>query len=179
MTTPARTLIDLAAIASENDQLATDIDDAVCRRLVPVDRVRRRAAAICGRGRSGSHRIRQALAGWQDIPGGRATPANRPEAALARWMRDAGFGGAGQHVVQVGGESYRLDWAWPAQRVALELDSYRWHGVPGRYRASLRRAARLRAAGWQIHGVTPEQVFERDAAVRIALERALLRGPVP
>lgn len=170
VTTVSRTLVDLAMPPETEHQLADRVDDAVCRQVVTVDRLSRRAAAVCGRGRPGTRRMRAVLATWT-AP--RRAPASAPEARLARWMRSEGLGGEPEHGVVAGGVRCRLDWAWPDARFGLELDSFRWHGAPGRYRASLERAARLRAEGWEIHGVTPQQVDQRDPAVLAAIGRVL------
>lgn len=174
VTSPARTLVDLAMPPTTGPQLSDHVDDAVCRRVVTVDRLRNRFRVVCGRGRAGTKALRAVLAGWGTDVG--STPESPPEAELERWMTDVGLGGHAQHeVVTQSGRRYRLDRAWPEANVALELDSFRWHGVPGRYNASLQRAAELRAEGWEVHAVTADQVARRDVQVQRGLEAALKR----
>jgi hypothetical protein len=181
VTTPARTLIDLASVPPESapgsarpalardDVLAEQVDEAVCGRIVHPDRLRRRAGAVCGRGRAGTRRLRAVLAGWS------AGPAvdSPPEARLDRWLRAEGLGGIPQYGVRVEGEQFFFDRAWPEAMVGLEVDSYRWHGTPDGWRKTSRRAARLRAAGWEVHSITPEQIDRRDPYVLRALRVAL------
>ena len=171
VTTPARTLIDLAMPPCRPAQLTEQVDDAVCRAIVSIDRLRRRMRAVCGRGRAGTRRMRSVVGEWNP----HALPASRPEARLERWLAREGLGGISQHVVTAGGSRMTLDRAWPDCRLALEVDSYRWHGTPSRYRATARRAARLRAAGWEVHSITPEQIDGLDGNVPIALRLALAR----
>ena len=43
----------------------------------------------------------------------------------------------------------RVDFGWPAQRVALEYDGL-WHAEPGRFARDRQRLNRLQAAGWRV-----------------------------
>ncbi len=195
LTTPARTLIDLAEPVPErasgvagsrhdatfrsavgedagwDDRLADQVDEAVCSDLVAIDRLRRRVGVVCGRGRRGTRRIRSVLASWS----AGATKISPPEARLDRWMQAEGLGGVRQHGVTVDGKSFFFDRAWPDARIGLEVDSYRWHGTPRGRRRTSDRAARLRAAGWELHSVTPDQVDRRDPYVTMALRAAMAR----
>ena len=51
----------------------------------------------------------------------------------------------------------RVDFAWPAQRLALEYDGL-WHAEPGQFAADRRRLNRLLAAGWRVLFVTAEDL---------------------
>lgn len=185
VTTPARTVIDLAgeppsyqrvrtSPAGQAQPICSQVDEAVASGLLLLDRLRRRAQAVCGRGRRGTRVLRAILRTWGDA--GRVD--SRVEIDLERWLRSAGLGGLAQHAVTVDGERFVIDHAWPTARVGLELDSYRWHGTPDGRRRTSRRVARLRAQGWDMHSVTPEQVAARDPYVTAALHLALARrGP--
>ncbi|GAA4746032.1 hypothetical protein GCM10023328_30240 [Modestobacter marinus] len=75
-----------------------------------------------------------------------------------------------QHRVVDGGRFVaRVDFGWPAQRVALEYDGL-WHAEPGQFARDRERLNRLREAGWQVVFVTaadlhaPERLIARIAA---------------
>ncbi len=63
----------------------------------------------------------------------------------------------------------RVDFGWPAQRVALEYDGS-WHAAPGQFARDRARLNRLTAAGWRVVFVTgadlhhPAQLVTRLAA---------------
>jgi very-short-patch-repair endonuclease len=70
----------------------------------------------------------------------------------------------------------RVDAAYPAQRIALEYDSYLHHGGRTKYVRDLARRNVLTAAGWRvIHAAAPD-LRNGGSAVCDAL-RALLRSP--
>ncbi len=56
--------------------------------------------------------------------------------------------GVRQRVVRAGGRSYRLDLAYEAERVAVEMDGERWHSNPEQRESDRQRDAALAAAGW-------------------------------
>jgi len=83
---------------------------------------------------------------------------------------------ATQHAVTVGGTTYRLDLAYPAERVGVEFDSYLHHGSRSKFVRDLARRNALTSAGWTVlHATAPEvrqSAGELCDAVRSALERA-------
>jgi very-short-patch-repair endonuclease len=54
----------------------------------------------------------------------------------------------------------RVDGAYPRQRVAVEVDGYRWHSDPRTFRSDRRRANRLVEAGWTLLRTTVEELDE-------------------
>jgi very-short-patch-repair endonuclease len=60
-----------------------------------------------------------------------------------------------QHPVQIDGRRYRLDFAWPSFRVAVEADGFATHGARRRaFQADRRRTRKLMSAGWWIVPIT-------------------------
>ena len=53
----------------------------------------------------------------------------------------------------------RVDFAWPAQKVALEYDGL-WHGEAGQFAQDRRRLNRLTAAGWRVIFVTAADLHD-------------------
>jgi very-short-patch-repair endonuclease len=67
----------------------------------------------------------------------------------------------------LGGEPVRIDFLWPSERVALEADSYEFHGTRQAFERDRRRDQLLRLAGYEPLRITwrqlsrhPEQVEE-------------------
>jgi hypothetical protein len=154
ITSPLRTAIDLAAVL-EPDQLEIAIESGLRRRLFSPGQLRWRAGALLGSGRRGSSTLRALL----DQRGlGRSD--STPEVELAQLLERAGFGRPErQYEVRANGRRVaRADLAYPATRIAIEYDSDQWHaGVARRHRDAARRN-RLRALGWTVIEVTPDQL---------------------
>jgi len=139
VTAPARTLADVGRTATR-DLLEEAVDDVLCRRLVSLDRLADAAPA----------RLRTVLQAW--TPG--ALPGSPAEMALVRRLLDAGLA----HPVRqywIAAAHARVDLAYPAQRIAIELDSFRWHGGRRGFDSDRSRGNRIVAAGWQLLRATP------------------------
>lgn len=148
VTTPARTLIDLAP-------------------SLPSHSLRRMIAAAEWRGgaslkelaaryprRAGVPKLRAALA----MP----APLTRSdlEAEFLERIEEARLP---RPQVNTSVEGYEVDFAWREHRVIAELDTYLTHGSRVAFEEDRRRDRRLTAAGWRVVRVT-------DAATREALE---------
>lgn len=59
-----------------------------------------------------------------------------------------------QFQVDVDGATYRLDFAWPDARVAVEVDGYRWHSSRLSWEKDHAKLPALLGAGWKIIEVT-------------------------
>jgi very-short-patch-repair endonuclease len=81
-----------------------------------------------------------------------------------------------QHRVLVEGRAFYLDFAWPERRVALEVDSYRWHSGPQSFSRDFVRVNRLATLGWRVLRATPVDL-EANAAVVLAALSAYLASP--
>ena len=70
-----------------------------------------------------------------------------------------------------------VDAWWPEAGVAVEIDSREWHLLPAHWEATMRRHARLTAAGIAVIHVSPRQIrTEPDRIVRDIAD-ALRQGP--
>ncbi|MBB3676593.1 endonuclease domain-containing protein [Modestobacter versicolor] len=69
----------------------------------------------------------------------------------------------------------RVDFAWPAQRVAVEYDGL-WHRDPRQFAADRARLNRLTAAGWRVVFVTAADLHRPgDVIARVAAALAVVR----
>jgi hypothetical protein len=68
-------------------------------------------------------------------------------------------------LLEVDGETIEVDALWRAERVAVELDSRRFHDTPLAFERDRRRDRRLIAARWRPVRITWRQLDEEPAAV--------------
>lgn len=79
-----------------------------------------------------------------------------------------------QHVVPLpGGSAYRIDFAYPAVKLAIEIDGPH-HRLPENRARDLRRDRRLRAMGWTVVRFDQEAVLYRPDVVLLAIRRLLV-----
>lgn len=171
VTTPARTLLDLAAVAPI-DKVEEALDDAMRRGLVTFASMRRALAAEARRGRRGIAGMRKLL---DERDGSAAVPASVFERRLLRLLRRSGLSEPvcqqkiwdGDRLVGV------VDFAYPEMKLGIEADGYRWHSSRSRWDYDRARRNRLTLIGWRIIHVTwteltehPNETVER---IRIAL----------
>ncbi|MEZ5407375.1 MAG: type IV toxin-antitoxin system AbiEi family antitoxin domain-containing protein [Acidimicrobiales bacterium] len=173
----ARTLLDLAAVVPSR-RLESAVDDALRLRRTSWTELFATVLHHSARGRNGCGPMRTLLAeryGDTDVP-------------LSNWSRQVAHllldrclpppalefritDGSGQLVAQV-------DLAYPAHRVAIELQSKRWHLNARSFEADPLRWNRLTALGWQVYPFTwAFFVDEPDELCRIV--RTALRRPCP
>lgn len=73
------------------------------------------------------------------------------ERILHRLLRQAGITGwQAQFLVRLAGRAFRLDVAFPALRLAIEVDGRVWHSDIERFQADRTRQNALVAAGWTV-----------------------------
>jgi len=162
VTRPPRLLVDLAGRVSPQ-LLEEAVDDVFCRRLTTH-------AAILGRIAQSHHRGTQALrrivAAWNDD----GLPANVAEMRIVRLLLASGLPQpVRQHEIWGdGGFVARVDLAYPEHRLAIELDSFRWHAGRGPFRGDRVRGNRMAAVGWRVLRATPEDAGDGADLVRAA-----------
>jgi very-short-patch-repair endonuclease len=173
LTSPARTLLDLAGVVPR-DMVEEALDDALRRKLVSMSRLRWRLRETAGMGTPGAATIKALL----DI---RATDGVVPqsvfETKLLRALRAAGLPKPLiQHEVRDRGRLVGVvDFAYPDARLAIEAEGYRWHSGRGRFERDLARRNALTALDWRVIHVSwgdlaaPEKVMRTVAAALLRL----------
>ncbi len=171
VTDPARTLVDLGAVVHR--RLVEDaLDDLIGRKLVTIRAARARLDRLAAKGRSGCGVLRMVL---DDRTGAERTMSrSRLEAELIRLCARAGLPRpVFQHEVVVGGRRRRLDFAFPAWRLAIEVDGYESHSRYDVFEDDRRRANDLELSGWTVLRFTWAQVIQHPDYVVALLRRAL------
>jgi hypothetical protein len=64
-------------------------------------------------------------------------------------------------IIDGNGELRRVDFAWPAQRLAVEYDGLDWHADPDAMRRDRRRQAALHDVGWTVFPIVFDDVRHR------------------
>jgi very-short-patch-repair endonuclease len=150
ITTPVRTLIDLSA-RMEDARLLTAAEAAFRRGLCTPERLLVRAHILRNSGRPGAGRLADLLADRGAAPALESTL----EAKVWLLVRRSGVPvPQRQYWVSLPGGRYRLDFAWPEQKVGLECDGWEHHGRHSAFSPDRARLAEFAAAHWQILPVT-------------------------
>lgn len=169
-----RTLIDVARYLPAA-RLEEAIDAAVTRRLTTYRRLERRFTQLARRGRPGIATMRNVLEARSPSA---AAPESVQERRLLRSLESAGLPRpVPQHEVRERGRLVaRVDAAYPDRRIAIEYDSFIFHGGRRAHERDANRANRLRALGWDVIVATAADLrSDADGSLHRAVRRALER----
>ena len=114
-----------------------------------------RADALCGRGKPGSAAIRTLLSHQRD---GEPALQYRLEVKTARLLRAHKLP---PPVRQFAIGKYRIDFAYPPQRVGLECEGFEYHGNRLTWKRDKRRTAWIEAQDWRLLFLTWDDVTKR------------------
>jgi hypothetical protein len=158
--TPEAATVSIAAQLSLDDAVVA-VDQMVVSGMADLDRVRALACSLIGRG---CRRARRAC----ELADGRAESPQETRLRLLM-ARSALPAPVAQARVYAGTVFVaRVDFGWPAQRLAVEYDGV-WHAEPGQLRKDRQRLNRLQAAGWRVLFVTAADLHRpTDLVARIA-----------
>ena len=171
VTTPARTLLDLAAVGPE-EKVDAALDHALRSGLVSLPKLRWFVQTSGGRGRAGTAALRRLLAAR---PQGYVPVESALERKVWNLIVRSGLPRpVRQHEVFDGKKLVaRVDLAFPEALVAVEADGYRWHSGRRAWSHDLSRRNRLTALGWRVLHVTDEDIRGRPGEVVEQVRRML------
>ena len=163
-TSPARTLVDLAAVARPH-QLERALELAQHERIFDARAIA--AALTRARGRPGTGPLRRLLDELPDEPPPKRTELER---RFLRLVRDATL-----PIPIVRGQIgiYEVDFQWPSHRLVVETDGRKTHGTDQAFEEDRRRDLYLRLAGWDVMRFTWRQVTADPERVVAALSGRL------
>jgi very-short-patch-repair endonuclease len=163
ITTPTRTLIDVAG-RLEDHRLLSVLEDLIRRDMVRADRLAARLRALRKSGRPGGGRLQLLL----DQRGDGRPLESALEALVWQLITASGVRlPARQYWVTTPHGRYRLDFAWPRLKLALECEGYTYHGGAARWGKDKARLAELAAARWRVLPVTWDAcTSERERVLR-------------
>ncbi|HWE54738.1 MAG TPA: type IV toxin-antitoxin system AbiEi family antitoxin domain-containing protein [Acidimicrobiales bacterium] len=147
VTTPARTLLDLAETVPA-PALGRIVDDALRRRLVTVSQLTDIQRAHTGVGRRRTTNFRTVLA---DRGAGYVPGANPGEQDMDRLWDQLGLPAAEkQYPVRIGRRTYVLDRAIPPLKIGVEWNGFKYHGLRTGFDHDHERRLDLISAGWLV-----------------------------
>jgi len=170
-TTPEWTAVEVARALRRPRALAT-LDAAL--RSGTCDRRQLRGAAARQAGRRGIVHVRELI----PLAAPEAESPMESEARLA--MLDGRLPPPVlQHeIVDRNGRTWRVDFAWPERRVAVEYDGFDWHSDPEQLRRDRQKRAALQEMSWTVASIVADDVRRRswDMVRRIEIELARSRA---
>ena len=171
VTTWARTIVDLADVLSV-DRIVRLLEQAAILRLYDDRQLLETVARLPGR--RGARRLREAIArGAHLMP---QQTRSRLEERFLSVIRAADPPIQGMHTnVWIAGAG-EVDALWPVQRIAVELDSARFHSHVGALERDRAKTGDLERLGYRVVRVTWADIAGRPAAVRRRLRRLLAGG---
>jgi very-short-patch-repair endonuclease len=166
LTSPARTLIDLAADAGL-DELERLVSEARAKRLLRRGELEAMLKRV-GRCR-GAARMRSFLRSEQ----GPAFTRSKGERTMRRLLRAARL-----PMPQVNARfaGYEIDFLWAAERVIVEVDGYDFHSHRRAFERDRRKDMALRDAGYEVIRISWRQLTEEPFVVIAHIARALDRA---
>ena len=166
VTSPARTLLDIAATATDR-QLEIAFDRGIVERILKPAHVRDVLD------RAGGHRGRARLAALLHRESDASSmTASEAEERLLALVRRAGLP---TPEVNYPFGAYKLDFYWPAARFAVEVDSYRYHASRYRFERDRRKDNDLRRADVEVMRIVAREITDRSHALIADVARSLAR----
>ena len=166
VTTPARTLLDLAAILDRR-ALERAFNEAEVRRLTSPAPLATLIA--CHPGKRGTTNLRTLVP-----DAGRSTTRSELEGRFLSFLDTHDLPHPETNVLIEGVE---VDAAWRAQHLIVELDGYAFHGTRAAFESDRARDRRLTARGWRVIRITWRDLCERPH--ELATELGALLSMLP
>jgi very-short-patch-repair endonuclease len=163
VTTPARTLLDLATVLP-----IRELEQAIALAERNHAGTERRLVSLLARypSRAGTPTLRELL----DRSPKPALTRSEAEELFLGLVRKAGLPVPETNVPVHG---YELDFLWREQRLAVEIDGFAFHGDRAAFEADRRRDADLAAQGIQVVRITWRRIANTPEAVLVQLVQAL------
>jgi very-short-patch-repair endonuclease len=173
LTSPERTVVDLSARLTPA-ALGRTVDDAIRRRVVRLERLRRCADRLV----SGPGRRMDVVHGLlaERLPGYDPGDSDLETRVLRLIVRNGLPVPVQQHRVRTGGRTFRIDLAYPDLRLAIELDGWAYHNTRTAFDDDRARANLLVADGWTVVRFTSRST-EREIVTCIEATRRATRRP--
>lgn len=171
VTTPTRTLIDLAKVLGER-RLEQVTDNALAGGLVEFDALVTHFQALTRQGKPGMKKMRRILAKRNDAERVQETVI---ETKLFTLLSEAGLELPDRqfHAPWLEPVNGRVDFAYPAKGIVIEADSRRWHGLFEAFEVDRRRDIAAQLAGWMVLRFTWKMLTDDPEFVVGSVKEAL------
>lgn len=164
VTTPARTIVDLAASASPRD-LERALAEALARRRTTRGELQKMLAHA--RGRRGT----AALRAWLEERGPALTRSEAEERFLALVRRAQ----LPEPELNVRVAGFEVDFLWRSEQLVAEVDGFAFHADAAAFENDRRRDLALTSTGLRVVRITWQQLMNEPEAVLVRLAQALVR----
>ncbi|HEX7090860.1 MAG TPA: DUF559 domain-containing protein [Longimicrobiales bacterium] len=164
-TTPARTLLDLAAAIAARDLEKAAVEALGMRLTTPAELGEMAERHPAHRG---SARLRALLG-----TGESTITRSKAERTFLALIRKAGIHAPETNATVAG---FEVDAVWRREKLVVEVDGNASHSTSGRIAADRRRDFALAAAGYRVIRVTWHQLVRTPEALLVQLTRALFGG---
>jgi hypothetical protein len=169
VTTPPRTLLDLATVLSV-DQVEQALRQA--ERLSLYDGLSIAHLLARHPKHRGNGAIRECLRRYRDLPAG--VTREELERRFLSFLRGAGLPRPRLNAwIDLNERRYQVDCLWEGARTVVELDGFATHGTRSAFESDRERDRRLRVEGWTVVRVTWRQLRDDGAAIATDLHRLL------
>jgi predicted transcriptional regulator of viral defense system len=171
VTTPARTLIDMAAHLGTR-RLSKLVDSAVAQGLTTYEALLALLEHLARRGKPGIRTLRMVMA---DRGGGRDHDVSELEDRLLTIIVDASMPLPTREfeAAWLTPTNGRVDLAYKERRLVVECDSRRWHMLADAFLSDRERDNRAQLAGWRVLRFTWWDIEERPEYVVSMIREAL------
>ncbi len=169
--TLGHTLMDLFTVLPFSEAQSL-LDHALQLRWIDAGMLRGLAKTRLGRGRRGARIIRRLI---DHASGGTHSEAERRMAALLKSSGIRGWTANYKHRATSGRVIAELDFAWPRERVCLEIDGWASHSDRRAFESDRARQNALAADGWTVLRATWAQVTREPAPLIANLRASLAR----
>ncbi len=166
VTTPGRTLLDLAAVLSRRE-LEGVVARADRERLVPLDTL----PALLAR-----YRGHRGVPSLETVLGQVGGPALTRSAAEETFLALVEHARLERPRVNVRVGPYELDFLWRDVGIAVEIDGFRYHSARARFEGDRRRDAQLAAAGIAVIRLSWRQITQEAMPTAVQLGQVLARA---
>jgi very-short-patch-repair endonuclease len=163
LTSPARTLLDLAGVV-DDERLEEAVAKMQVRRLVREGDLRDQLARSAGR--RGARALRKLVERYAPA----AATRSKAERLMLRLIRRAGLP---EPLVNAQLGRWYPDFYWPQQRVVAEFDSYEFHTDVRAFRQDREKSNDLQLMGLKVLRFTWDELTNRPAALEARLRQAL------
>lgn len=153
-TAPAWTAVEVARSLRRPRALAT-LDAAL--RSGTCSRQDMHMAAVEQFGRRGIVHVRHLI----PLADGRAESPMESEARLAMLVHGLPAPELQFEIVDLDGITWRVDFAWPGCRLAVEYEGFDFHSSPDALRRDRRKRNALEQVGWRVMGIVSDDVRKR------------------
>jgi len=174
VTTPARTIVDVAGVVGQR-KLSRTVEQAAVAGALDVREI---AGILERKRRRGAPALRALLEDWR---------SHRPQTRVRSVLEAKLLGLLGHSKlpapevnkrVLVGAGSYEVDFIWRSRRLVVETDGERFHSGPASMRRDSCRDAELEQAGYRVLRFGWNDVDGRPERTIAEIDRALSRSPV-